>query len=144
MPKKDIENAGENIVGSVIIESASVFEKILELFGESIFNLKKPKSLLIQFSPERKYVRRTAEEFRAGAEPVRAGGSSHRMVRTTVHLTPEIKAGVAALSDNYGLDQMKVIRAALRYALKNIDDFDPQAALDDDFEISIDLATPDL
>lgn len=100
--------------------------------------LPEPDELTIHFAAEVKYVRRTAAEFRAGAEPIAPGQNSHRMTRTSLMLSPEMIKSIKMLGDVSDVDRMKWIRAAIRFALRHPDEFDPKAELDREFTIHID------
>ena len=142
MPKKKIEKNKENEISHLHIDDRNMFEEILELFEDSRFDVDEAKLLKIQFNPEVAYVRRTSQEFYEGtAVPLKPGEGSHRMVRTAVMLSPEMKLALETVAKQAGLDQMKTIRAALRYAFRNMDDFDPQKELRSDFTLEIEPPT---
>ena len=133
--KQCVERSGQNGVGSM---------------DERIENAKKEAGLpdadklTIHFDAEVKYVRRTAAEFHAGAEPLRPGQDSHRMSRIALSVTPEIYDAIKFLKRDSGLDQTRVLRAALRYAIRHAqlagsdgDEFDPKKELETDFTVTL-------
>lgn len=67
--------------------------------------------------PEKKYIRRTAEEFAEGAQPVRSSGS-HRMVNAGLLLTPDLKTASVEAAGMHGVGFADWVRAALRKALR--------------------------
>lgn len=84
--------------------------------------------------PEEKYVRRTAEDFKAGAEPVRGSGS-HRFVRPKVTITPELNEAAKAAAKSADVAYTVWIRAAIRKALRQ--------GLDVDHELSSEIILSD-
>lgn len=74
------------------------------------------KNLKVKIEPEKKYVRRSAEEFQKGAKPVTGG--SHRFQRINVSLNPDVKAVAEFLADKQGINLSEWIRAAMRKALR--------------------------
>jgi len=66
---------------------------------------------------EERYVRRTTEEFKAGAEPVRDSGS-HRMKATNVLLIPELHTAIKQAAKKNDVTLSLWLRAALRKALR--------------------------
>lgn len=95
-----------------------------------------PKVIVKTILPEKRYVRRTADEFKAGAEPVRESGS-HRFVRQSVTLTPDLIEAAKAESAAQGVPFTVWVRAAVRKALRE--------GLDVETELStqIDLDNPE-
>lgn len=73
---------------------------------------------LKEIAPEKKYVRRTTEEFKAGAEPVRKT-ASHRFIRTNISMNPEVKTAAEAFAKQQGLTLSEWVRAAMRKALRD-------------------------
>ncbi len=67
--------------------------------------------------PEQKYVRRTTEEFKAGAEPVRDGGS-HRLKQVALTVSPELHTVVKEQASAEGVSFIFWVRAATRKALR--------------------------
>lgn len=78
---------------------------------------------------EKGYIRRTAEEFAAGAEPVRGGGS-HRMSNVGLPLTDELREATKATAEAMGVKYTNWMRAALRKALR------------EGVDVEMELATP--
>jgi hypothetical protein len=77
-----------------------------------------PKVVITTIPPEKRYVRRTADEFKAGAEPVRESGS-HRFVRQSVTLTPELVEASKNEAESQGVPFTVWVRAAVRKALRD-------------------------
>ncbi|PHR92425.1 MAG: hypothetical protein COA69_08610 [Robiginitomaculum sp.] len=68
--------------------------------------------------PEQKYVRRTTEEFAAGAKPVRGTGS-HRMKRVGFQLSFELIDELQKEANAQGVSISDYYRASIRKALRD-------------------------
>jgi predicted HicB family RNase H-like nuclease len=113
---KDIEND--------IISSGHVLNKEKSIKNKRVY----------QLDPEKKYVRRTAEEFAAGAEPVRGYGS-HRLSQFSLKTTPELHEAAKAAADQAGVTFVEWARAAFRLALRT--EMDPHLELGSNFTVVI-------
>lgn len=91
-------------------------------------------------APERAYVRRTAKEFAAGAEPVTVSGS-HRLKQVALTLTPDLHAAAKQAAEQADIKFVEWVRAAIRGALRN--GMDARYELDTPVEIEAeDSANP--
>lgn len=84
---------------------------------------------------EKTHVRRTKDEFEAGATPL--SQTSYRMKKIGVLATPEVIQAVDASAARSGVKQSQWMRAAIRKALRE--------GVDVDFELEtpIEVAAPD-
>lgn len=83
--------------------------------------------------PEQKYVRRTAKEFKAGADPV-VGRGSHRLVEQKLSFTPELLAAAKDAAEKAGVPLTMWARAAFRKALRD--------SMDVNFELETAVTIP--
>jgi len=77
-------------------------------------------------------VRRTAEDFAAGAIPSRAG-KSYRLYALRVGIPHELNKLISQEAALHSMDKSDYVRAALRFALAN--QMDARAALDSEIEL---------
>lgn len=75
------------------------------------------KDLKLTIEPDKKYVRRTAQEFAEGAKPVR--GKSHRFDQKLVSLDPDVKQIAEILAKQQGISLTEWVRASMRKALRD-------------------------
>lgn len=94
-------------------------------------------------TPEKGYVRRTSDEFEAGAKPIPSGKNSHRMERIVTQVTPSILQVIEELRVSSNTTRSDWLRAAIRYALRNAEDFDPSDELATEFTVEIQVDTLD-
>lgn len=104
---KNIETSNNSIKYDINKELIRLEEK----FGVKFILVKRV------IDAEKGYVRRTAEQFAAGAEPVRGGGS-HRMTNVGLPLTYELREVTKATAEAMGVKYTNWMRAALRKALR--------------------------
>ncbi len=79
----------------------------------------------IYIPSEEKYVRRTKDEFKAGAEPV--SGTSHRMTKVGAYVLPELEEAAKCDATSHGVKFAQWMRAAMRKALR--EGIDPEHEL---------------
>jgi|GEM_PF-5085554 len=80
-------------------------------------------------------VRRTAEEFAAGAKPVKGSGS-HRLVEQKIRLTPELRNAIREAAQIADCTDVMWVRAAARKALRE--------GIDVEHELSTTVELPSL
>jgi len=92
-------------------------EDIVEKFKSSGLELDKLNGKLY-LEAEKKHVRRTAEEFAAGAVPS-TPGKSQRLFSLRIGIVHELNELISREAELQGVDRSDYVRAALRYALEN-------------------------
>lgn len=95
--------------------------------------MESPNITIKTLPPEKRYVRRSAKDFKAGAEPV-IGRGSHRLVEQKLTLTPELLAAAKEAAKDSEIPFAVWARAAFRKALR--DSMDPAYELETEVEIA--------
>ncbi len=114
-------------------ENATI-KDVVDIITKELPEEKLKRVIPTNLPPEEKYVRRTAEDFAAGAKPVRGSGS-HRMIPHSLKLSPELSAIAKEEAERAGVSLALWIRAAMRKALR--EGIDVQFELEEPVEISI-------
>lgn len=137
-----VEHGNESVIYKLKITKSgqkhgktATIKNINEIISNNGFALDKENSDKKTFilEPEKKYIRRTADDFRAGAEPVRGSGS-HRLSTLKVTTTGELERAVKEAADASGVKFTIWARAAFRKALRE--------GMDIDFELNTAVEVP--
>ena len=111
-----IQDAGnKQVIPSVIHDSA-------QLSGQTFV-----------FGPEKRVVRRTSRDFKAGAEP--STGESYRFKNVGVSMTPELHEFAKIIAEQHDMPFKAYARAALRYAMRH--GMNPHEELESQLKISL-------
>jgi len=105
---KQIETSND----SIGYDTDIVLARLEEKFGVKFILVKRI------VDADKRYVRRTAEEFAAGAVPAR-GGTSHRLKSVGLKLSEDMREAIKGTALKLGVEQNEFMKAAIRQALRD-------------------------